>query len=301
MDQLISRFPTVFTEEELPPMEGEAGKPMKIHLRPDAVPFKLCAPRTIPYECRDKAYAELQKLLKTGIIAPVGEEPTKWMHPLIVVRKPDGSVRICVDLTKLNKHVDRIIHPAPTAEDAVARLAQGKPKFFAKFDCRQAYFQMPLDEESQKLTSFVTPWGAYYFCRSPIGFVSTGDVYNYRSDAIFSKFQGMNVVKVVDDISASNATFKGLTETTIWILLACEKFGITLKAAKCVFGKTSIPFLGFRVSNEGISPDLEKLAAIRDFPVPLNRTDLKSFLGLANVRILNASLVLCVYDGLCIQ
>jgi hypothetical protein len=77
---------------------------MSIELLPDTVPFAVNGARPIPYAQRDEVKSLLDEMLTNNIIAPV-TQPTSWTHPLVVVGKPNGKLRICVDLTKLNRYV----------------------------------------------------------------------------------------------------------------------------------------------------------------------------------------------------
>ena len=61
-------------------------------------------------------------MVEKNIIAPIGDESTDWCHPLVIVPKPDGDVRLCVDLTKLNKFIDRPIYPTTTPQDAINNI-----------------------------------------------------------------------------------------------------------------------------------------------------------------------------------
>ena len=99
--------------------------------------------------------------------------PTDWVHPLVVVGKPDGKVRICVDLTKLNKYVRRPFHPIVTPKDVVLSISP-KAAYFSKYDAAHGYRQIPLDEESQILMTFIIQWGRFKFLRGTMGVVSSG-------------------------------------------------------------------------------------------------------------------------------
>ena len=115
---------------------------------------------------------------------------------MVVVPKLKGGVRLCGDFTKMNKFVKRPMHSVKTPKEAVGAI-NPRAKFFSTFDASQGYWQMSLDEEAQKLTTFMTPWGRYQYLRAPMGLSSTGDEYSRRSDVAFEDIQNMQ--KVVDD------------------------------------------------------------------------------------------------------
>ncbi|XP_069978514.1 uncharacterized protein [Penaeus vannamei] len=153
-----------------------SGPPMRIHLQPGVTPFAIHTPRPIPFTYRDQVKEELDSLVQQGIISPVGDKPSEWYHPMVLVPKPGNGVRITVDLTHLNSQVSRPTHPSPTPADAI-RTITPSAKFFTKADALHGYWQMDLAEEDRHLTTFITPHGRYYHCRGPMGFAATGDAY----------------------------------------------------------------------------------------------------------------------------
>jgi len=111
-----------------------------------------------------------------------------------------------------------------------------------------------------------------------MGFIATGDDYGLKSDIVF---EGMNqVVKVVDDLAAFDATFQDHVNTVRDILTRCRRHGVTLNAKKFQFGQQNVEFAGFRLSPEGVGADPEKLAAVARFPRPTNISQMRSFMGL---------------------
>ena len=95
-----------------------------------------------------------------GIIKPVGDKATEWCSPTIVVRKPGGGIRICVDLSKLNKFVKRPTYPGTSPKEVISDIPPYQ-KYFSTLDAIKGYWQLPLAEKSQELTTFITPRGRY--------------------------------------------------------------------------------------------------------------------------------------------
>nr|XP_027211978.1 uncharacterized protein LOC113805212 [Penaeus vannamei] len=235
-----------------------SGPPMRIHLQPGATPFAIHTPRPIPFAYRDQVKEELDSLVQQGIISPVGDKPSEWCHPMVLVPKPGNGVRITVDLTRLNSQVSRPTHPSPTPADAI-RTITPSAKFFTKADALHGYWQMDLAEEDRHLTTFITPHGRYYHS---YGMPLLGMPTVFADLAL----QGItNCVKVVDDpLPHDVSSFPDYP----WI--------------KFMVAATKVSFCGYNISPEGIAADPEKVAAIRDYPTPSNITDLRSFMGLVN-------------------
>ena len=109
----------------------------------------------------------------------------------------DRSVRLVTDYTKLNSFVDRPVHPFPSVLDILQSIPS-EAKFFAKFDAVNGYFQIPLDEESSMLTTFILPSGRYRYLRIPQGLNASSDEWCRRSDAVVEGLLWSR--KIVDDI-----------------------------------------------------------------------------------------------------
>ena len=170
--QTIEEFSSVFeVGKELKTMEGG---PMHIHLKDEKIrPLHICKPRKTPYAFQDAAKAKLDQDEALGIIEKF-HGTSKWCSAMSFVPKPNGKVRSVVDLVHLNKFVERPTHPFPTPKDIMAQIPH-TAKYFAVFDALHGYWQIPLDEESKPLTTFITEFGRYRYLRAPMGLTSSGD------------------------------------------------------------------------------------------------------------------------------
>ena len=113
---------------------------------------------------KTKKKAEIAKMKKLGGIRKV-EQPTEWCAGMVTVPKPNGNVRICVDLTKLNESVCREIYPLPKIDSLLGEI--GDSTLFTKLDANSGFWQEKLAENCQLLTTFLTPFGRYCFQRVP--------------------------------------------------------------------------------------------------------------------------------------
>ena len=139
------------------------GEEFRIVLTDDAKPFCVSTPKTVPLPLMQPLKDELDLLDDMNIIRPV-TEPTDWVSTIAIAMKKDGKgLRMCGDFTKLNRYVKRERYMISTPESAVADIAAKRAKIFTTFDALKGYHQVPLDEESQKLTTFITPFGRYKF------------------------------------------------------------------------------------------------------------------------------------------
>ncbi len=95
------------------------------------------------------------------------EGPTGWVNPLVIVEKPNGDVRICLDMRRANKAIKREKHPVPTAEEILQEISEAK--VFTKLDLNMAFHQIELHPDSRDITTFAAPNGLYRYKRLLFG------------------------------------------------------------------------------------------------------------------------------------
>ena len=269
------------TKEDLQdaPLKPMSGPPMRVHLKDNAEPFAIYTPRLIPLAYQDSVKAQLDSMVAQGVITPANDDPSPWCHPMVVVAKANGGVRITTDLSRLNSQVSRPAHPSPTPFAAIRRVSP-QAKHFTTIDALCGFWQIPLAEEDQPLTTFITPYGRFRYLRGPMGFAATGDAFCRRGDLAL---QGvMQCVKVVDDILLYDEDYMAHLRRVNEVLAKCRAHGITLNAEKFVLAAPKVLFCGYELSQDGIAADPDKVRAIKDFAKPANLTDLRSFMGLTN-------------------
>ena len=275
-EDLINEFPTVF-DGQIRTMPGEV---FKIVLTEGAKPFCISTPRTISYAYLGPTKDELELLESQGIIAKQ-TEPTDWCAPIVVTRKKDSDcIRLCVDLSHLNRFVKRERFQSTPPAVAVADIAGSKAKYFTVLDAAKGYHQCPLDKESQLLTTFITPLGRYKFLRAPFGLSSISEHYDRR---MYEAFQGLSDFRrIVDDVLVFDEDPASQLDHVRQFLQRCEERGISLNRDKFRFCRTDIEFAGFHLSQDGYCVSDDITEAISSFPTPSSRTDLQSFFGLVN-------------------
>jgi hypothetical protein len=273
---IMDEFPSVF-KNELSSKPMNVGN-MKIHLTPSSVPYRVSTPRQIPLRFQGAAEETIQDLIDSEVIVrEMG--PTDWCAPAFFVPKPDGKrVRLVTDYTRLNKFVRRPVHPFPSVRDIMQSIPAGT-KYFAKMDAIHGYFQLALDEESSRLTTFLLPSGRYRYLRAPMGLSSSSDEWCRHSDRAI---EGLAFAKkIVDDVLVWASSIEELCQRVRVVVERCKDLNIILSKKKFVMGE-EINFAGFKVSSKGVSPDPAQIAALKEFPRPHDITGVRSFLGLAN-------------------
>ncbi|XP_014673072.1 PREDICTED: uncharacterized protein LOC106813454 [Priapulus caudatus] len=288
----LSTNPKIGTKACLPPIRstgdltrqypGQVDKignfPGEYHITLDPnIPPVVHAPRKTPIQLKDEIKSQIDAMEQQGVIRKV-IEPTEWVSSLAYSRKVDGSLRICLDPKDLNRAILRCHHKTPTLEEITHRF--NGARVFSKLDAKNGYWSIKLDEESQVLTPFNTPFGRYCFRRCPFGLVMSQDVFQRHMDFILEQV-GDGVLGISDDIAVYAETHEKHDEVLHKLMRVANERGLMFTSSKCEIAVPSITFFGMTYDQQGAHPDPAKLEDIQAMIPPTDRTTLQEFLGLA--------------------
>ena len=253
------------------------GVQVKLHIDESVKPVAQ-KHRHVPFHLREKVDQELKRLFEAGIIEPV-VEPTDWVSPVVIVPKRDSSdIRLCVDMTQPNKAIKRIRHVIPTLDEL--RCDLNGATVFSKVDLNKGYHQLELDVHSRSITTFSTHAGLARFCRLNFGTSSATEIFH---EEIRKLLQGVNgVINIHDDILITGKTQEDHDKSLQHTFQILKDSGLTLNKNKCIFSQSEIKFFGLVFNSSGISPDPDKVLALKSSQPPANKKELRSFLGMTN-------------------
>lgn len=232
-------------------------------------------PRRVPFALRDRLKEELDRLVEHNIVEKV-DYPTDWVNSLVIVEKPNGKLRLCLDPKELNQAIRREHYHIPVIEELVSKL--DKAQYFSILDANNGFWQVPLDKQSSDLCTFNTPFGRYKFMRLPFGIHSASEVFHKRMSELLENVDG--AVCYIDDILVYGKSREEHDARLRQVLEIARAKNIKLNKAKCKIAQTEIQYLGRELSREGIKPDKAKVKAILEMPTPESRKDLERFLGM---------------------
>ena len=133
-----------------------------------SIPPVIQPPRKIPKAMIEPLKKEIDRMLELKVIRKLDiNKAMDWCHNLVLVRKPNGKLRVCLDPHTINKALRFNVHNARTFQDIVSNL--GTISKVSKIDANSGYWTLPMNEESQLLTTFNTPWGQFCFIKMPFG------------------------------------------------------------------------------------------------------------------------------------
>ena len=273
--KVVCEFSDVFEDVPagLPPDRGNGHT---IRLEPGAVPpyrpmYRLSAPEDA------EARRQIIDLIAKGFIEP---SASPYGAPILFVQKKDGTLRMCVDYRQLNKVTIRDRYPLPRIDDLFDKLAGST--VFSTLDLQSGYHQIRITPEDIPKTAFLTPMGQYQFKVLCFGLTNAPATFQRVMNQVFSKQMNKYLVCYLDDLCCHSPCIHSHAEHLRDVLTTLRENKLYAKFSKCEFGKSSLKFLGHIVSSDGIAADPDKVATIRDWPVPKNLKELQSFLGLAN-------------------
>ncbi|PFX17749.1 Uncharacterized protein K02A2.6 [Stylophora pistillata] len=163
---------------------------MHIDLDPSVTPVHAPT-RRVPVAKLNRVNEELKRLCEEGIIRPV-TQPTDWLSNMLVKEKPNGKLRICIDLSQtINKAIKRPQYTIPTIEERLPLLTNAK--VFTVVDVSEAFHTIELDEDSSLLTTFRGPNGRYCNNRMPFGIASGPEEYQRRQHEFLDGLNGKSM------------------------------------------------------------------------------------------------------------
>ena len=273
-EELMSKFHDVFTGL------GHIGN-AKIVVDHSVTPVQH-SPRRIPVALRKDVKKKILELEEKGIITKV-VEPSQWISSLVVVAKPQ-KIRICLDPRDLNRAVQRPKFQMPTLEELLPELS--KARIFSSFDAKDGFYQVSLDEDSSKLTTFWTPLGRYRYVRMPFGISLAPEVFESKLQECLADLPGVKVIR--DDIlvvgygETDSEAQRNHDENVIRFLERARQVNLKLNKSKVKLRQAEVKFMGHVISKDGLKPDPDKVAAIKNMPKPTSKSEVLTLLGFVN-------------------
>ena len=245
----------------------------KIELTDDT-PFKQRT-RRIPPGMYAEVRQHIKSLLDGGIIQ---KSKSPWASNVVLCRKKNGELRMCVDFRQLNLRTKKDSYALPRTEEILEALAGNR--FFTILDMKSGYHQIELHEPHKERTAFtVGPLGFYQYHRMPFGLVNAPATYQRLMEQCFEGLHLDICYIYLDDLIIFSKTFEDHIDRLEKIFQRLRDVNLKLSPKKCEFFKPKVKYVGNIVSEEGIEPDPDKIMKVINWPVPTNPEDVRRFLG----------------------
>ena len=220
----------------------------------------------------------LQKMLQAGVIEP---SSSPFASPIVLVKRKDNSLRFCVDYRKLNSLSLKDAHGLPRPTDIFDRL--DKAKWFSSLDLKSGYWQVEVALEDRPKTAFTAgPLGFFQFVRMPFGLCNAGSTFQRLIERCMGADNLSSCLLYLDDIIIFSETVDDHIHRLESILNRLKECGLKVNPKKCELFKQEIRYLGHVITSEGVATDDSKIEAVRNWPVPHKREEVKRFLSFAS-------------------
>lgn len=267
--EIIECFPDVLTKKLGLTDQGYCHLQLKDSKPCRSPPYMLAPPKL------EVLRTHVNELLAAGVIK---QSISDYSSPCFLVPKKDGSKRLVVDYRKVNAKVVFDTFPLPTIESALMNF--GGAQFFTILDLNAAYHQVPLTPESQKYTTFTTPFGSYSYTRLPFGLTVGSQVLSRILANVFSEASWKFIFLYLDDLLIFSKSFPEHLEHVTFVLNKLREAKFTVNPEKASFCAAEIPYLGYLISPAGIRVNPDRIRPILDYPRPKTVRQVRRFLGM---------------------
>lgn len=242
----------------------------------DEIPIRQ-RPRQVPLAREHEVEGMILDMEKNNVIEP---SFSPWCSPVVLVKKKDGSTRFCVDYRRLNDVTKKDSYPLPRIDDTLDTLS-GK-SWFSTLDLKSGYWQVELGPNDKEKTAFSTGKGLWQFKVMPFGLCNAPATFERLMERVLAGLLGETCLVYLDDIIIVGRNFEDHLKKLDAVLGKLRAAGLKLSAKKCKFFRRHVSYLGHIVSEKGIETDPEKTAAVKDWPTPKDKTEVRAFLGLCS-------------------
>ncbi len=233
--------------------------------------------RRIPPNQYQEVKEHIQKLLDSSIIR---ESHSPYASPIVLVRKKNGSLRLCVDYRKLNSRTRKDSFPLPCIDESLDAL--NGAQWFTTLDLASGFNQVAVEEEDKPKTAFTTPVGLFEYNRMPFGLCGAPATFQRLMQSCLHDQIYQLLLVYLDDVIIFSKTFDEHLERLDKILTRLAQQGLKIKREKCSFLRKEVSYLGYVVSSGGVSTDPDKIHVVKNWPVPKTVKELRLFLGFAS-------------------
>lgn len=282
-DQEFATLPTVysdltevFSQQSATHLPPHRPYDCAIELLPGTIPPKgRIFPLSQPESEAMNSY--IQEELGKGFIRP---STSPAAAGFFFVKKKDGNLRPCIDYRGLNEITVKYRYPLPLVPAALEQLRQAK--IYTKLDLRSAYNLIRIKQGDEWKSGFSTTRGHYEYTVMPFGLANSPSVFQAFMNDVFRDMLDQWVIVYIDDILIYSNTVEEHIQHVRTVLQRLIHHHLYAKLEKCEFHLTSVSFLVYIISAEGVTMDERKVTAVQEWPLPQTLKQLQRFLGFAN-------------------
>ena len=272
LNKLLRKYKDVFSKEG-DPISSTSLVEHEIYTEgpPVRLPFRRQNPLV-----RAQEQSQVKEMLRDGLIR---SSISPWASPVVMVKKKDGSMRLCVDFRKVKYATIKDAYPLSRIDDTLKSLHGAK--FFSTLNLKSGYWQVPIREQDKEKTAFLSCSGQLYeFNQLPFRLCNAAATFSRLMDRALAGLAWNKCLYHLDDIIMFSASWEEHLERLRVVFERLRRANVELGAAKCHLTRREVSFLGYKATPEGLEPEPKLMEAIDKLTPPTSVTEVRSFLGL---------------------
>jgi hypothetical protein len=228
-------------------------------------------------EKQQDADQQIQQSLGAGLAR---RSNSSWASPIVMVKKKDGTYRLCIDYRGLNDCTIKDAYPLPRIQDTLDTLSDAK--WFSTLDLAAGYWQVELTPRARKAAAFCTKSGLFEWNVMPFGLCNAPATFQRLMDRVLAGMQWETCLVYLDDIIVLGSDVPQTLQRLGQVFSRLDQAKLKLKPSKCCLFRRQVAYLGHIVSESGVATDPNKVQKVQDWPTPTSIQDVRRFVGLAS-------------------
>lgn len=234
-------------------------------------------PRRMAGEKQQSAEQQVSESLQNGIAT---RSHSSWASPIVMVRKKDGTYRLCIDYRALNDRTITDAYPLPRIQDTLDTLANAK--WFSTLDLTSGYWQVELTPRARRAAAFCTRNGLFEWNVMPFGLCNAPATFQRLMDRVLAGMQWETCLVYLDDIIVLAKDVPEMLQRLSQVFQRLKQANLKLQPAKCCLFRRQVAYLGHIVSEQGVATDPNKVSKVKAWPTPTSVQEVRRFIGLAS-------------------
>lgn len=269
-----------FIQQYIKVFEGIGRLPGTVDIPTKFTEEQICHPsQRLPSCLLEPLKSELKRLESRNAIVKVNKiNENACVNRVVIVEKPNGKVRLCLDPADLNKIIVKKPKILPTLDDLSFKL-KGK-KFFSVLDLSEGFHHLVLSEKSSWKCCFATPFGVYRYLVLPYGLMNAPELFQDVLENHFGELH--NVIIWADDILVMGNTEEQHDKALLSVIKKAQELGIVFNKSKFQYKQTEVKYVGQVFNEQGMCLDKDRIESLISLKEPENRDQLRQILGSFN-------------------